>query len=88
MNVLIKKMCIDDLKYILLSDFDDFWTEEVLRGELLSSNSYYIIAKLEDSIVGFAGIKFLLDEAHITNIVTKIDKRNNRYWFNASTFFN
>ncbi len=33
--------------------------------------SKYIVAKLEDEIIGFAGVWFVIDEAHITNIVTK-----------------
>ncbi|MCI9366190.1 MAG: hypothetical protein HFJ54_06610 [Clostridia bacterium] len=44
----------------------------------MQNSSFYIIAKLNNDIIGFAGIKFLLDEAHITNIVTKKTKRNIR----------
>ncbi len=80
MKISIKEMTLEDLNLINLKDFDDFWTEGIFKDELLSASSYYIIAKCENNIVGFAGIKFLLDEAHITNIVTKIDKRQNRNW--------
>lgn len=75
----ICKMTVQDLDLMNLEDFDDFWTYNILREELLSESSFYIVAKDKNNIIGFAGIKFLLDEAHITNIVTKKDKRNIRY---------
>ena len=76
MQITIEKMSLSHLAQINLADFDDFWSYNILKDELLSTSSYYIIAKCEDIITGFAGIKFLLDEAHITNIVTKKDMRN------------
>ena len=72
----ICKMTLDDLNLINLDDFDDFWTQTILRDEILSDSSYYIVSKTGKDILGFAGIKLLLDEAHITNIVTRKDKRN------------
>lgn len=74
----IKKMSIVDLDKINLDEFDDFWNENILRNELESNNSYYIIAKLGNEIVGFAGLNFVLDEAHIANIVVKKSNRNEK----------
>jgi len=88
MNILLQKMIPDDLNHINLKDFDDFWNENILKEEISSPSSYYIIAKDKNNIVGFAGIKFLLDEAHITNIVTKIDKRGNGIRIKAFRAFN
>ena len=72
-------MTVQDLDLINLENFDDFWTYNILKEELLSDTSFYIMAKSENDILGFAGIKFLLDEAHVTNIVTRKDKRNVRH---------
>ena len=44
---------------------------------ILNPNSKYIVAKLGKEIIGFAGIKIILDEADIMNIVTKKAFRNN-----------
>ncbi len=80
MNFTFKKMDIQDLeeiKDVLLSDFDDFWSYEVLREELLSDSSLYIVAKKQNEIIGFAGIKIIIDEADIMNIVVKKSYRNN-----------
>ena len=68
-------MTINDLDNLNLDDFDDFWNMNILRSELSNENSYYIIAKSEKDILGFAGLNFILDEAHIANIVVKKDKR-------------
>lgn len=77
MEISLEKMKIEDLELIDLKNFDNFWTESILKDEILSDSSYYIVARFQNDIIGFAGLKFLLDEAHITNIATRIDKRKN-----------
>lgn len=76
----IQEMSLNDLekiKDILISDFDDFWNYNILEEELESPNSKYIMAKTSDGeIIGFAGIKILLDNADIMNIVVKKSCRN------------
>ena len=63
---------LENLKNFLQSDFDEFWSYDILLSELSSSNSRYIVAKNKDNtIVGFAGIKIILDEAELMNIVTR-----------------
>lgn len=79
MNISLDKMSLQDLEKISLQDFDDFWNENILKEELSSQSSHYIIAKSENGIIGFAGVKFLLDEAHITNIAVRKDMRKQRY---------
>ena len=68
---------LENLKDFLQSDFDEFWSYDILLSELSSSNSRYIVAKNKDNtIVGFAGIKIILDEAELMNIVTRKDMRH------------
>lgn len=77
--VKITNMTLDDLndiKDILISDFDDFWNYSILKSELESSNSYYIVVKDNSNIVGFAGIKLVIPDCDIMNIVVKKDFRN------------
>lgn len=82
MNITIEKMTKEHLEKIkenLKEDFDEFWNENVLKNELENPASTYIVAKDEqNNIVGYAGIWQPIDEAHITNIVTKKDKRRNK----------
>lgn len=78
-NIEITPMTLEDLSQIantLTSDFDEFWNSSILKEELNTKNSNYIVAKLNQKIVGFAGIKILVDEADIMNIVVKKDSRN------------
>ena len=67
MKLEISNMSLIDLQNIqdiLLTEFDNFWSYE------------YFVAKHNTEIVGFAGIWKSLDTFHLTNIVTKISKRN------------
>ena len=79
MNIKITPMTLSDVDTIknnLISDFDNFWTYQILKEELKSKNSSYLVAKMNEKIVGFAGIKVILDEADIMNIVIKKNYRN------------
>ncbi len=80
MEISLEKMTFNHLALMNLDDFDDFWNFHILEEELSHKSSFYIIAKSENDIIGFAGLNFILDEAHITNIVTKKNKRNLRNW--------
>ena len=67
---------IDLLSTNLNSDFDDFWNINNLKNDFSNPNSTYLIARVENEIVGFAGFLKICDEANIMNIVTKKNKRN------------
>ena len=74
----VYKMSLNDLeniKEILVSAFDDFWNYSTLKEELSNANSYYLVAKSDNEILGFAGIKYVLNDADIMNIVVKKSKR-------------
>lgn len=78
-DIKIEKMTLTDLENIkdnLVTDFDGFWNDTILKEELQSENSTYLVAKINQKIVGFAGIKVVMDEADIMNIVTKKSNRN------------
>lgn len=80
-NVKISTMEPSDLESIapnLQIDFDDFWNYNVFKSELQNGNSKYLVAKINDKIVGFAGIIPVLDEADISNIVVHKDFRNKK----------
>lgn len=75
----ISKMTTNDLNEIasiLSTEFDDFWNENIFRQELQNENSEYIVARLNNEIVGFAGIWISPVDIHITDIVVRKDKRN------------
>lgn len=79
MEIKIDRMTLPHLLEIkdeLISEFDDFWTYSIFEKELENPNSQYFVALINNEIVGFAGIWKVLDETHITNIVTKSSKRH------------
>ena len=73
-NVKISLMQLDDLKSIwdiLVTDFDDFWSPEILESELKNPNSKYFVAKCDNTILGFGGIWKAVDVMHITDICVR-----------------
>lgn len=81
MDITIEKMTknhLEQIKDILQNEFDKFWNADVLKKELENPLSTYIVAINEGQVVGYAGVWQPLDEGHITNIVTKLDKRGNK----------
>ncbi len=80
MDIKISQMNLSDfnnIKDILTTEFDNFWSKNILNDELLNPHSKYIVAKLKNEIVGFAGLKIIFDEADIMNIVVKKSYRKN-----------
>ncbi len=78
-NITIDTMTPENLEQIsntLLSHFDEFWSYNLLKDELNAKNSNYLVAKLNNEVVGFAGIKIMVEEADIMNIVVRKDFRN------------
>ncbi len=75
----ISVMSINDLESIqniLLDSFDNFWSYETLLEESHSQLSTIFVAKYNNEIVGFTGIKKICDEAELMNIVTRKDCRH------------
>ena len=66
---------LEEIKDILYTDFDDFWTYTCFLEELKNPNSMYFIARIDGQIIGFAGIWQAVDDIHITNIVVRKDFR-------------
>lgn len=67
-------MTLQDLAQIensLISEFDDFWSVEVLKSELIGENKFYFVAKQDGKIVGFAGFMRNFSEVEIMNIVVR-----------------
>ena len=81
-NILIEKFTpayLSEIKNTLKTDFDDFWTYNILENELKNESSIYICCKYNTEIVGFAGISIVLDTAELNNIVIKKIQRGNGY---------
>lgn len=76
----IVKMDADNVAAVAQIEAECFskpWSEDMLKSELHNPNSYFIVAKLNDKILGYAGMNTVLDEAYITNIAVFKEYRNN-----------
>jgi ribosomal-protein-alanine N-acetyltransferase len=71
-NVTFRAMRLDDIDQICLIEIACFptpWTAEAFVNEL-EHNSFaqYVVMLWDNTIIGYAGMWAILDEAHITNI--------------------
>ncbi len=72
---MISEMNLQDLENIkgcLLTDFDNFWSYNILKQELENGKIKVFCCKnKKNEIVGFAGILLIIDQVNIMNIVVK-----------------
>ena len=79
----MKLQDLDEIKDTLYENFNDFWTYEIFKEELVNNSNSYLVLKYNDEIVCYGGLKFILDEAELMNIVTK--KTMRRKWMCLSS---
>ena len=80
-NLIIRPMTMDDVDevYIVEEDcFVDPWSKESIRKELKNNLARYLVAQLDDKIVGYVGVWFVVDEGHITNVAVHSDYRGKK----------
>lgn len=75
-NINVRVMTLDDLDSVLEienSTFTTPWTRESFEKEIRNNQlAKYLVIENDEQIVGYGGMWFIVDEAHITNIA--IDK--------------
>ena len=68
--VRIEPMSLDDLDRVHAIERASFfptWPDDAYRTELTTNKlATYLVARLEDVVVGFAGLWLMVDEAHVT----------------------
>ena len=67
---------LEIIKPIILSEFDDFWTINILEQNFNNPNAVYFVAKKEDdtnpdSILGFVALLNTPIDIEISNIVVR-----------------
>lgn len=67
---------VEEIEPILLEEFDDFWSSNILKEEIKNETRSFIVAKENKEILGFAGISVASGEiVELMNIVVKRSKR-------------
>ncbi len=75
MNIVNMKKEHIDILIKELKEYDEFWNEKILIDEFQNKNSEYFVLIDREKIIGFAGLWFNIDEAHIMNIAVKKEYR-------------
>jgi len=78
MNVILRPMEEQDVDGVVkISDlsFPSPWSKTSYLQEIRNPVSKYIVAVLDNKIVGFVGTWIVLDESHITNVAVHPDFR-------------
>jgi ribosomal-protein-alanine N-acetyltransferase len=65
---LMKEEDIDSVLEISSLSFSIPWSKDSYVQELTNPIARYLVAKIDDKVVGFVGTWIVLDESHITNI--------------------
>jgi ribosomal-protein-alanine N-acetyltransferase len=78
-SLIIREADVGDIKEMAALDLACFaspWSEECFRQELEENKlAFYVVAELDGKIIGYAGLWAIIDEGHITNIVTAPEYR-------------
>ena len=77
-KIIIEKMTFDNLDEVYEIDKESFpvpWSKESFEEELKNILSTYLVAKIDDKVVGYIGSWMVIDECHITNIAVHPDYR-------------
>lgn len=58
------------------NSFSTPWSRDSFISELMyNGNAFYLVAKLQDKVIGYVGTWIILDEAHITNVAVHSEYR-------------
>lgn len=80
-NIELSSMTIEDVDGVCEVEnlsFKTPWSKESFITELGNDMARYIVAKLDDRVIGYGGMWFVIDEAHVTNIAVHPDFRGRK----------
>jgi ribosomal-protein-alanine N-acetyltransferase len=78
-GIIFRKMDFKDINGVVKIESRSFslpWSTAMFNEELNNPIAFYIVAVIEQEIVGYAGMWLIIDEAHITNIA--VDPKHRR----------
>ena len=79
-EVVVRQAVADDMEDIYEIEhlcFPDPWSRDALLYELTENpRAFYIVAELEGQVVGYAGLWWIGDEGHVTNVAVRPGFRN------------
>lgn len=67
----VREMTVNDLPQVMVIENENFskpWTDKGFLTFLLRHDTLFLVAEEEGTIIGFAGVMMVLDEAELTNV--------------------
>ena len=77
-NISIEPMRPEDVEAVLRIDRSSFpvpWLPAAFTTELSNRSACYLVARIDDTIVGFGGAWVIMDEAHVTTLAVDPQSR-------------
>ncbi|MGL5312465.1 MAG: ribosomal protein S18-alanine N-acetyltransferase [Peptostreptococcaceae bacterium] len=77
-NLVIEQMTSEDIDGVFEVEkncFEHYWSKDSFNKELKNDVARYLVAKIDNKVVGYVGIWFVVDEGHITNVAVHSDYR-------------
>lgn len=80
-NLVIRFMTIDDVNGVFEVEkncFEHYWSKNEFEKEIKNDVARYLVAEIDEKIVGYVGIWFVAGEGHITNVAVHSDYRGQK----------
>ena len=81
MEITVRRVIEEDIDSILEIEKEAFttpWSRDAFLTEINENMlAYYLVAEVNEKVVGYGGIWLILNEGHITNIAVKEEYRGN-----------
>ena len=77
----LRQMRVEDVSKVMEIERECFatpWHESAYLTEITNRSAYYIVACMDDVIVGYAGMWVIMDESHITTLGVAGEHRGKR----------
>ena len=79
MKLVIRRMDDKDINHVCRLEAEAFsqpWKEQDFRNALENTDICYLVAEVSEQVVAACGVRNILGEGEITNVVTDKNKRN------------
>jgi len=79
--IAVRRMLNSDIEIVSKIErqsFTTFWSTQAYVTELTNPSAVYLVATLNDRVVGYGGLWVIMDEAHITTIAVESNLRGRK----------
>jgi ribosomal-protein-alanine N-acetyltransferase len=79
--VSVRFMDVDDLDAVIALEGEIYsqpWSRQVFVDELAADHRIYLVAEIDDVIVGYAGLMVIVGDAHVTTVAVHDGARRHR----------